>query len=188
MTQHLSKLVLLLALSIAPPALAARAGGAQFPDHVEVARKTLSLNGVAVRTATIFNVKVYAAGLYLERRSSDAGQILQSSAPKRLALKFLRDVDRDQIENAWIDGLRKNAKDARPFEPRMRLLIAHIPDLKKGDQLAFDFVRGGVQVTCARGARTTIAGDDFARALLALMLGLKPADEDLKDGLLGIAN
>lgn len=188
MTLHPGKFVLLLALLIAPPALGAALAGVQFPDRVEVAQKSLTLNGLGIRTATILSVKVYVAGLYLEKRSSDAKRILASAEPKRLALQFLRNVDRDEIESAWIEGLKKNVKDTRPFEARMKQLTSRIPDLKKGDRVTFDFVPGQVEVTLLHGTKATVPGDDFARALLAIWLGPKPPNEDLKAGLLGKPN
>jgi hypothetical protein len=110
---------------------------------------------------------------------------LQSPEAKRLALQFLRDVDRGEIESAWIEGLHNNVKDTRPFDGRIKQLMARIPDLKKGDRVTFDFVPGGVEVTLLHGTKATISGDDFARALLAIWLGPKPPNEDLKSGLLG---
>jgi hypothetical protein len=186
MTVRLPALVSFLALLFASPASAGTLSGVRFADRVEVAHKSLSLNGMALRTATVFNVKVYVAGLYLETRSSDASRILRSRETKRIELQFLRDIDRDQIKKAWIVALKgRDARDVRPLEARIEQLVARIPDAKRGDRVTLDFVPGGVQMALPHGNPVLIPGADFARALLSIWLGSKPLNGDLKDGLLG---
>ena len=48
---------------------AAQLAGVWLPDDREVVGTHLVLNGIALRTYSILHVRVYVAGLYLERRS-----------------------------------------------------------------------------------------------------------------------
>lgn len=59
-------------------------------------------------------------------------------------------------------------------------------DMKSGERLRFMVKPGaGVQVDVNGKPRGTIAGDDFARALLSVWLGSSPPNAELKAGLLG---
>src|SRR5690242_8229220 len=79
----------------------------KMPPTVDVQGRTLQLNGKGLRTATVFHVKVYEAGLYLPQRSSNAQQILNSQDPKVVRLTFLRDVSSNQVKDAWNDDFKK---------------------------------------------------------------------------------
>src|SRR4051812_36731362 len=72
-----------------------------FQDSINFDGKTLRLNGTGIRKATIFNVEVYAAGLYLEQKSLNALEILNSKSVKIIEMKFLRDVSSDKMKDAW---------------------------------------------------------------------------------------
>ena len=178
-------LLLVLAELLVPGRLsAATLVGVTFADRIEVAGQALVLNGLALRSATIFDVKVYIAALYLESPSSDANQILRSTARKRLVLEFLRAAGRAKIAEALRQGVRRNVRDSRALEGRLAQLSAAIPDLKKGNRVIFDIANGSVTVTLGR-VKTVIAGDDFGRALLAVWLGSKPPQAAMKAHLLG---
>jgi hypothetical protein len=58
--------------AVTPEALARRCPGVQMPKRVVVDSKVLQLAAVGVRLAAPFRLDVYAAGLYLERRMSQA--------------------------------------------------------------------------------------------------------------------
>ena len=132
--------------------------------------------------------KVYVAGLYLERKSASADEILGSSSVRKIVLHFVRDVSREQITGAWSEGFEKNAGPALPgLRERIAALNAVMPDLAVGDALAFTAAPGKGVVVEVRGKEAaTIDGDDFARALLSIWLGAAPPNAALKEGLLGL--
>jgi len=55
-----------------------------FLDHAQVRGALLTLNGLGLRTASVFKVGVYVAALYLTEPSSDPHRILQSNTPSEL--------------------------------------------------------------------------------------------------------
>ena len=57
-----------------------------MPDTFQLGGQQLVLNGLGERSE--YMVKVYVAGLYLPKKSSDAGSIVQSNSPKRIVLQF----------------------------------------------------------------------------------------------------
>ena len=80
----------------------------ELKDSLTMQGKELVLNGAGIRKATIFNVKVYVAGLYTKSKSNDPKKILDSTDPKYIIMHFLRDVDKDKISGAWSEAFENN--------------------------------------------------------------------------------
>lgn len=181
---------LVLSLTLAVPAFAKNVAGVDFPETLTVDGKALKLNGAGLRTATFLNVKVYAAGLYVENTSQDAAQVIGSDQVKHVRMSMQRDLEKQKLADAISEGFEKNSKAQLPaLQERLNKLIAAIPDLKKGDELSLTYVPGkGTQVKTKGGKELSIEGKDFADALFAVWLGKKPADGDLKKAMLGQPN
>lgn len=179
-------LVVLFIAVLVHGAEAGKLAGVAMPDSLTIDGKAVVLNGMGIRKATIFNVKVYVAGLYLETKSRSADEIIRSEQVKRLDMVLLRDVDRDDIIDVWRKGLKKNGADMVSLKPRFDQFASWMADLKERDTLTFLYVPGrGVTVVLKGQVKGTIAGADFATALFAIWFGREPADDDLKEALLG---
>jgi hypothetical protein len=176
-----------LGLTVLARATAGELDGVTLADQVTVEGRTLVLNGMGLRQATILRVRVYVAGLYLEARSSDASQIIASEGPKRLALHFVRDVGRGSLIDAWKEGFAKSAgQGVTALQDRLATLNAWMVDVKPGDAITFTQVPGrGIVVEVKGEAKGTLPGADFARALWGVWLGAEPPNAGLKKGLLG---
>lgn len=176
-------LVASLTLLAASSAFAAKKEGVTMPDTVEVAGQKLVLNGLGVREATVFNVNVYVAGLYVPQKTSSAMVLLATDQPWRIALTFVRDVEREKMVDAWKEGFghQKGGKAAD-----LALLNKAMADMKEKDTMVFTYVPGTGTTIEVKGAnKGTIAGADFAKALLGIWLGSNPPNEGLKKGMLG---
>lgn len=176
-----------LLVMAAEPGEAAQCSEVGLADGATVGASALVLNGMGVREATIFSVKVYVAGLYLPAKSSAAEAILKAGGPWRLVLRFVRDVDGEDIAEAWEEGFEKSAGEGLgPLKDRLTTLMAMMPDLKEGQSLTFTHDPAqGVAVDVDGAAKGTIEGADFAAALLGIWLGPEPPNDGLKAGLLG---
>ena len=147
----------------------------------------LQLNGMGYRTKFVFDI--YVGGLYTESKvdSRDAAQALKG--PKRVVMHMVYDeVEREKITNGWNDGFEENNSDEQMEKLKSRLTTfnSFFPDLKKNDVLQYDFIPGtGTRVTINGDVKGTIEGADFFTALLDVWLGEEPADDDLKDAMLG---
>jgi hypothetical protein len=167
---------------------AGKLAGVSMPETVTVAGKRLTLNGMGLREATVFDVDVYVAGLYVEQPSSEPAALLAPDQPKMLVLKFVRDVDRDDMVDAWNKGFQKNATTSLDtLRPMIQQLNGWMPgELEDGDSLAFTYVPGeGVTVSHNGVRKGIIANAEFARSLFSVWLGPKPPGKALKRGLLG---
>ena len=180
----------LLLLCAALPARAATYAGYTLPDTYAVAGQTLVLNGMGLRTLTIFNVKVYVAGLYLTQKSADAKAIMASSTPKVVLMQFLHAASKSDIEKQYREGEAKNCGhgecapgDQADFEK----LIAETPGREVGQTLAYIMTSKGLEVLADNRPVAQFANADLALRILAGFLGPVPPSEDLKKHLLGAA-
>jgi len=162
----------------------AEIAGISFPETVKVDNTDLQLNGLGLRKATFLGIKVYAAALYLEQKSSDADAIVNSTSKKRLVLNFVRDVGADKVKGGWNTGFESNNSDLASIAPKIAKFNSYMSDMKSGQRMIFDFLPGRV---VAKVASTSfeIEGDDFSKSLLKIWLGNKPPNKALKKGLLG---
>ncbi len=177
---------ILVAALAAAPALAGELAGVMFADDIVYQGKGLVLNGLGLRKAYGL-AKVYVAGLYLEKKNPDADQILGSDALRRIELRFVRNVGRDDIVKAWTEGFEKNVgASLADFKERLDTLNGAMPDLREGDVLAFTAIPGkGTAVEVNGTTAATISGADFAKVLFSIWLGPKPPNAALREGLLG---
>jgi hypothetical protein len=190
----------LLALALAAPPAAAQAPEVTEPaSGVRFAAKRgdLSLLGVGLRTRTIFNVKVYAIGLYvadaalagpLAAHRGALGSpafyrtLVSGDFPKELHLKFTRDLARDTIQEAMREAL------AGADRAQLDRFVGYFPEIKAGQECVLRWAPGGTLETVMAGQpRPPLADRDFAAAVFAVWLGEKPIQEDIKKGLVSRA-
>jgi len=180
-------MALLISAATTAPVFGAECLNATFPESAKSGAAALQLNGLGIRKATVFAVKVYVAGLYVPQKSNDAGKILGANGPWQLVLRFVRDVDASDIRDAFSEGFENAAGDKlATLRPRIDDLNARVVDFKKGQYLAFaNDPAKGLTVDVNGAAANPIQGADFSAALLSIWIGRKPPNEDLKSGLLG---
>jgi hypothetical protein len=174
-----------LVLLCAAQSPALEVAGVQLDQGVTVRGQQLKLNGYGIRKK--FFVKVYIGSLYSSRHLSTAAEALKDSGDKQIRMNFLHSkVDKEKIIEAFSEGFANNS-----------LELAGSPDVKKF--LSFftaDFVRGDIvdlslgadgTVTASHNGKVlgAIASPKLGRAVLAIYLGDKPADDSLKQGMLG---
>lgn len=168
------------------PAHAAEVEGVFIPDSAMVGGQALSLNGTGMRSKFFFDI--YIGALYLSHPTHDVKKAMADSGNKRVLMHFLySQVDVDKLVDGWNTGFKNNQNKAvmKQLQTRLDAFNAMFTDMKKGDELMFDFIDGLTVVVINNQAMGQIAGADFQAALLAVWLGKAPADKSLKDGMLG---
>ncbi len=170
-------------------AIAKNLGDLQFPDAVKIAGTdtVLQLNGVGYRTKFFF--KIYAGALYTTKKVTSQADVQALNGPNRVVMRFIYgEVDRDKLVAAWNEGFEENnsAEKLKTLQSRINQFDAMFPDLKEGDVVLLDYIPGiGTWVTIKGKMKGVIKGKDFNVALLNIWLGNEPADDDLKDAMLG---
>lgn len=179
-------LSLLLALVLSVPAFAGTLAGVTLPDKAEVKGQTLVLNGMGLRKK--FVIKVYVGGLYLPQKEKSAQKVLAGDAPFRMVMHFLYDVSKDQMCDAWSEGLEANTpKASAEVKKSFSTLCGWMDGVGEGQKLALTYVPGeGTHVEVGGKHKGTLPGAPTADAILATWLGPEPGPgEDFKEDVLG---
>ncbi|HEX2530365.1 MAG TPA: chalcone isomerase family protein [Burkholderiaceae bacterium] len=193
MTSIRSIAVLLLAVAmllVSSFSFALEVAGVRLAETARVANQDLQLNGAGIRYRAIF--KVYAAGLYLTAKKTTVPEVLAASGARRIELVMLRDVSSESFGQAFLAGIRKNISktDKAKLVPQLIKfgeLFASIPELKKGDTLALDWIPNSGTLVQINGKKVIDSLPDIAfhDALLKIWIGDQPADAQLKRAMLG---
>jgi hypothetical protein len=176
----------LLALFLALPAGAGTIAGVTLPDKADANGKSLVLNGMGLRKK--FIIKVYVGGLYLPQKEKSAAKVLGTDAPRRMVLSFIYDVSKDQMCEAWDEGLEANTPNASAeVQKNFKTLCTWMDGVGKGQQLVLTYLPGeGTRVEVAGKAKGTLPGKPTADAILSTWIGQDPAPgEDFKKAVLG---
>jgi predicted deacylase len=176
----------LLALAVALPVLAATVADVRLDDTVAVGGHNLVLNGAGLRKK--FIVKVYVGGLYLAAKNGNATAIMAADAPRRQVMHFLYSVSKDQMCEAWNEGLEDNMPNASAeVKGAFKTLCALMEPIPKGNRLVLTYVPGtGTTVEINGKMKGTLPGKATADAILATWIGPKPGPgNDFKNAVLG---
>lgn len=182
--------MLVLSASFSTQLLARQLDDVTVPDSVTIVGTDvpLQLNGMGYRTKLFF--KIYVGALYTESKVNSRDAVQALKGPKRVLMHMTYDeVSHEKMADAWEEGFKDNASDEQmdKLESRLKTFISFFPDLKKGNVVLLDYIpASGTRITIDAIEKGVIAGADFYSALLDVWLGKEPADEDLKQAMLGL--
>jgi len=172
---------------------------AQRPFLDEAGQPTVQCVGTAVRKRLVF--KVYGMCLYVDLNglrqraagkplsTDDAARLLiEGDVPRGFVLQFVRDVGRDNIVEAFREGLRKNWPGGGFSEsvPSVQQFLNAVGyDIAKGQEIRLWLDAGGnVTVQFAQRPAVRIADATLARAVAGIWLGAQPVSPDIRASLL----
>lgn len=179
----------LLALLLSVPAMPAAAGtlaGVTLPDKIDAGGKSLVLNGMGLRKKLV--IKVYVGGLYLAQKETSAAKVLAADSPRRMVMHFIYDVSKEQMCDAWEEGLEANTPNAAAdVTKNFTTLCSWMDGVGKGQKLSLTYLPGeGTQVDIGGKSKGTLPGKATADAILATWIGKDPGPgADFKNDVLG---
>ncbi|WIT13944.1 chalcone isomerase family protein [Paucibacter sediminis] len=180
-----------MALPLTALAQNVEVAGVKYEPTAEVGGAKLQLNGAGIRYKAFF--KVYTAGLYLAAKATSPEAVLGATGAKRLHIQMLREIDGNELGKLFTKGMEDNST-REEFSKAINgvLRVAEIFSSKKrmstGEHFSVDWVPGTGTVVYVNGKvqGEPIKEAEFYNVLLKIWLGKSPADEQLKDALLGI--
>lgn len=179
-----------LTMALAMPTHAMDVGGVKIDDTASVAGKTLALNGAAMRQILV--IKVYAIGLYVEKKTASASEILAATGPKRVVLHIQREVNSDEFGQLFITSMNKNSSKEEKAKvvgqtSKFGETFADMGNVKKGDIITLDWLPGKGTVTSVNGKQIgeTLPDIAFYNSVLRIWLGEYPPQANIKPALLG---
>jgi hypothetical protein len=164
--------------------------GVKFPNTLQVAERSLQLNGAGVRYKLVF--KVYAAALYLGQKATTAEAVLGETGPLEMRVVMLREIDGNELGKLFTKGMEQNAPRAEFSKSingilQMSDIFSTRKTLKTGEWFAVQWIPGTGTVILVNGKPegAPVKEPEFFSALMKIWLGKSPADSQLKEALLG---
>lgn len=164
-----------------------KVGGATLPNTLEFDSEELVLNGTGVREK--FWMDMYAGGLYLDSKSNNAAEIIKADKPMAIKLHMVsKMITSDRMIDAVNEGF-ENATNGNTSSISAEInKFKGFFEEKINQDDVFDLVYlpgDGVRVYKNDKELGLIKGMEFKKALFGIWLSDKPADDDLKKGMLG---
>ncbi|ANO48675.1 chalcone isomerase family protein [Flavobacterium columnare] len=163
--------------------------GVIVPRTIEVnGGKKIQLNGFGTRSKAW--VDVYVQALYLTALSQDSQIIMDSETDMAIRIEIIsKMVTSRKLTNAMEKGFEKSCGERlNVMMPKINQFKALLSDeIVKGDVyiLSYNPKDETISVTKNDKLKGKVEGKDFKKALFGIWLSQEPADEDLKNELLG---
>lgn len=178
-------LLLLTGVLLAGTAWAADVAGVKVLPQVEIGGESLHLNGYGIRKKFFF--KIYVGSLYTTHPVATTAEALAEPGGKLIRMDFLyHKVEKEKIVDAFAEGFEKNSPGLVDTASAQAFLHWFDADFVEGDRV--DLLLGGDgSVSASHNGRQLGSLNDpaLARGVLLIYLGQEPADDDLKEGMLG---
>ncbi len=180
-------IVFMSLMMVASMAAAKEIGGKNLPDSITAGKETLALNGGGLRVKWMMDI--YAGGLYTKTKTQDAAKLIEADEAMAIKVHIISGLMNDtKMADALKEGFEKSTKgNLAPIQSRIDKLIAVMKGEYKPDDV-FDFIyvpEEGVNVYKNGRLLSTIKGLDFKKPLFGIWLCDEPAQEDLKQAMLG---
>lgn len=182
---------LIVLLGLPQFVFAAALHGVTLPDSDKVEGKSLVLNGLGTRMASFlgFPVKVYVAGLYVEKKSTKAEDISIADSPKKIVMEFLRDVSKEKIAKSWEEAFENNCKDkCSSHLVHLKRFIGLMKEMKEKGRMTLVFHTDRLELAQGDDKSETISNAEFSDIILSVFIGPNPPNKELRDGLLGTSS
>jgi hypothetical protein len=180
------KLVIYLFISIGIFSVSMISAG-EPPEAIEFEGSTLILNGKGTRV--VFFMKVYEGSLYLETKSSNSDEIINSSKPMAIRIDVTSEmVTSDAMKKALSEGLKKstNNNTGNILNEIGQLSASFNSDVTSGDFYEFIYIpESGTHVLKNNEMVELIPGFEFKKAFFGIFLSNNPIQKNLKKAMLG---
>jgi hypothetical protein len=159
--------------------------GVSFPTELKVGDENLVINGAGLREK--YWMDLYVAALYLPKKTNDAGKVIYNDTEMAIHIKIISSsVTRERFIESVNEGFA-NANHGKATKEEIKKFVGFFSEpIKEGDKINLDYIPGkGVRVTKNGTVKGTIPGLEFKKALFSIWLGSVPAQETLKQEMLG---
>ena len=159
----------------------------ELPKSMNYEGVELNLNGQGTRT--MFFVKIYESGLYLDSANSNGEEVTNQDSAMAIRLEVISSMlTADSMKKAIDEGFVKSTNDnTQPITDQISQFMATLDDaVAVNDVFEFVYLPGsGVDVIRNSEHLDTIAGLDFKKAFFGIWLSDNPIQKSLKKAMLG---
>ena len=184
-------LLLVLSTSMTLTAQNKTISGVTLSPKIAPAGKVLTLNGGGTRVK--FFMKIYVAGLYLQKKSENPKEIIEADEQMSVRLHIISNLmTSENMTRAIREGFDKSTKNqSHKFKEEIDRVcnIFQSEPVKVGDMYEIFYVPGKGCTAFKNGKtieNSIMEGYEFKKAMFGIWLSEDPVDYDLKDGMLNI--
>lgn len=179
----------LVALTLAQPVAAQKEiSGVKPAKTINVGNQELIYNGAGLREK--FFLDLYVGALYVTTKSNDPNQLINSNESMAITLDIVSGlISSDKMISAVNEGFEASTKgNTTPLKSEIQTFKdAFKEEIVKGDHFVIAYLKSSGTEVYKNGKKLkTIKGLEFKKALFGIWLCDDPADEDLKEGMLGL--
>ena len=186
----MKKLILgILSLSLAFTGIAQEEiSGVTPASKIKVDNQELQFNGAGLREK--FFLDLYVGALYVTNKSSDPVSIMNADEGMAITIDIVSGlISSEKMIDAVNEGFENSTNgNTEPLADKIqKFKDAFKEEITKGDHYVIGYTKGGGTTVLKNGKKVvTIPGYEFKKALFGIWLCDEPADEDLKEGMLGM--
>lgn len=178
----------ILAALVSTHLFATEVGGIDMPETLKSNDTALNLNGAGVREK--FFMDLYVGGLYLKNKTQNANDIVNADEDMALRLHIISGlITSEKMLEATKEGFDNSlaGKKDNAIQAKIDTFLATFKEeIKEGDVFEMVYVpKEGVKVYKNTELANTIDGIEFKQALFGIWLSENPAQESLKEEMLG---
>lgn len=159
--------------------------GVTFYTETKVGDVPVVINGAGLRTK--YFMDMYVVALYLKKKSSDPVKVISANEEMAMHIKITSSmVTRERFKEAVTEGFLNANHGKATKEEKKKFMDLLDESFAVGDKIYFDYIpEKGLKVTKNGVYKGVIPGLDFKKALFSIWLGANPAQESVKEELLG---
>jgi len=178
---------LILTAMLSSPASALTVEGVDVPETYQAMGTELKLNGAGTRSKWFMDL--YVGGLYVPESISDGEAVINADEPQAITLHIISGmITSERMTEATLEGFKASTDgNMAPVQDDIDQFMAVFQEeIKEGDVFDLVYLPGeGVRVLKNGELRDTVGDLAFKKALFGIWLSDKPAQENLKERMLG---
>ena len=157
-------------------------------NSIQVAGQKLNYNGAGLREK--YFLDMYVGTLYLTNKENNPQAVIDKNESMAITLDIVSGlITSEKMISAIDEGFEKSTKgNVTPLSEKIKSFkAAFSEEIVKGDHFIIAYIKDqGVQIHKNGKQIKDIAGFEFKKALFGIWFCDDPADEDLKEGMLGL--
>jgi hypothetical protein len=163
--------------------------GVNVEKSLTVESEEMMLNGAGMREKLWYDL--YVGALYLKAKNTDSKQIVMADQPMAIVLDITdENVTQSKMKEAVIEGFEESCTNSerKKIKSEIDQFIGFFSEaIVSGDHFEIVYLPGkGTMVSKNGKDLGAIKGMDFKKGLFGIWLGDYPADDDLKEAMLGL--
>ena len=161
--------------------------GVDFPASVSINNQNTVLNGGGLREKYGF-MDLYVGTLYVQSTTSDADKVIMADEEMGIRIIIVSSlVTRERFIEALEDGFKNTTAGSSTAEDVAKFKTYLSDEFVEGDEIVLNYHKGDAVYLYKNGKeRGSFKGLAFKQALFGIWLGGEPADDSLKDDMLGL--